>query len=98
MSFDELFERLIIIEEQITNCYIELSEIEMGIATDPDYEYYFKLLWDSLKEEKEIINKISLQSDLKTLYNKVCSELKGIKEFDITLGRHTKCIYFRIKY
>lgn len=98
MNFDEIYEKLIILEEEIANCYIALAEIEMGINEEADYDYYFKLLCDDLNKEKDYFNKISLGGYLSIFRDRVNHELIGVKEFDITLGRHTKGIFFRLKY
>ncbi len=99
MSLNELIKRLLLIEERISKYYITLAEIEMGISSDPDYEYYFKMLCDTIEEEKNILNEISMQDNgIRRLNELVNGNLRGVKELDITLGRHAKEVYFRLKY
>lgn len=98
MSVKELIKQLLLIEERISKYYIALAEIVMGVSCNPDYEYYFKMLCDAIEEEKNILNQISMQDGLGRLNQLVSEELRGVKEFDITLGRHTKEVYFRLKY
>lgn len=98
MKFEEIYDKLIILEEEIESCYIKLEEIEFYGTDINDYEYYFRLIRDDCKKEIDYIKQIDGLGYRELLESKLSEELVDSKEFMISLGRHKNAIYYRLKY
>lgn len=97
MKFAEIYDKLIILEEEIENCYIKLVESELD-NNDVDYEYYFQILSDDVNAELYYYKIICNLDYADILNKKIKEELKDTNEFIISLGRHSKAMYYRLKY
>jgi len=98
MTFEELFEELMVLEEQIEGAYISMAHIEAGISEDNDYVYWMQLLYRSVNEEKSLIQAIVTSGYLQNLEKTVKVNTENSDEFNITLGSHSMAIYYRLKY
>lgn len=98
MTFEELFEELMVLEEQIEGAYISMANIEAGEGIQDDYEYWMQLLYQSIMEEKSLVQSIVTSGYLENLEKIVKANTENSEEFNITLGSHSMAIYYRLKY
>lgn len=97
-SFQDLFSELIIIEEEIELCYIELSKLEnKNYLNTDEFHYYNYLLHQDIEKEKILISKMAFNGYTTRLWKHILVALKDEEEHTITIATHPKSIYFRLK-
>lgn len=98
MTFEEIYDALIILEEEIEDCYMKIVELETQGMNEVEYEYYYQLIHQDVKKELDYYKIIESLGYHNIFEKRVEKELLDTNEFIISLGRHSKAIYYRLKY
>lgn len=97
MDFNDLFEEVIFIEEEIEGCYISMAQAEQTSDKEA-YFAYFENLKESLNKEKKLISDLIIQGYYKKLVKIIKENTKNNPKINIILGKNTNAFYYRLKY
>ena len=99
MKLKNYLQSLNMVEVNIEECYLKLSELEIrGFDNSLDYEYYLKQISDLINKEKQILVNMISEYTVNDIKKMVLKYKVSMKELPISLGYLTDAYNYRILY